>query len=568
MSTAIPCGASQNSDAGTRRVLVLTLLAAAVLRLVIAGAAPVFDPTEGRYAEIARNMADTGDWVTPRLWVDGDQVPFLGKPPLFFWTAALSIRLFGRNEFAVRLPSFLASAALLFLMFVVLSRYLGRSVAESAVLMTATSGIFFFLSGSVAVDMHLALCVAGALLAYLAFALEPDERIQKRWSLLVFLLLAGGFMTKGPVALVLFGLPVLLWTAFRKKWRLLAHHAWWTGIPLFALLVVPWFVLAEVRNPGFLHYFFVNENLLRFLRPEYGDLYGTGHPFPRGSAILMFVVAAIPWSGIAIWRAATSRRALFKELMNDDVQVLLVLGFAAPVLFWCFARQLLLTYMAPMIPSLCTWVAVTRGSDEGAVRSGNRIALGAVAVWIVALVAAVPMASGDSTRNILQEARRVVQELDVSDEVTFANRTPQSAFFYAPDIVHDHSREGIGETVQQALDTYQRRLLIVRGVDLGRVPPDLLDRLLLVGRSPGWLLYVTRLRKADPPSPDRRRADAARLGVEPARPRPHQWSLPAIRLTSGPMRSLRMTGANSPSSRSGISGACGSAGAGRAILAR
>ncbi len=130
------------------RPLVLVLLAAAVFRLVVTGAAPVFDPTEGRYAEIARNMADTGDWVTPRLWVDGEHVPFLGKPPLFFWTAALSIRVFGANEFAVRLPSFLAGAALLFLMFTVLSRYLGRSVAESAVLMTLTSAIFFFLSGA------------------------------------------------------------------------------------------------------------------------------------------------------------------------------------------------------------------------------------------------------------------------------------------------------------------------------------------------------------------------------------------------------------------------------------
>ncbi len=161
--------------------------------------------------------------------------------------------------------------------------------------------------------MHLALCVAGSLMAYLAFALEPDERIQKRWSLLVFVLLAGGFLTKGPVAIVLFGLPVLLWTAFRKRWRLLARHAWRTGIPLFALLVVPWFVLAEMRNPGFLHYFFVNENLLRFLRPEYGDLYGTGHPFPRGSAVLMFVIAAIPWSLVAIRRAGTAPRRSSKR---------------------------------------------------------------------------------------------------------------------------------------------------------------------------------------------------------------------------------------------------------------
>ena len=474
------------------RTVVLVLLIAATLRLVISGVLPVIDPTEGRYAQIAREMAVSGDWVTPRVWNYGEQVPFLGKPPLFFWAAALSIKVFGANEFAVRLPSFLSAAALLILMFVVLSRYMNRRVAVSATVMTATSLLFFALSGGVALDMQLALFVTGALLAYLAFAIEADLTMRKRWSLLVFLLLAGGFLTKGPVAIILFGIPVFLWTLWRKKWHLLRHHAWLTGILLFALLVIPWFILAEVRNPGFLHYFFVNENLMRYLSPEYGDLYGTGHPYPRGSAIVMFLLGALPWSMVAAWLAVKIRWSGMREILHDDVQSFLVLGFVANVAFWCFARQLLPTYMAPMIPMLTAWIAVNTRESEVALRGRHRMALATLVVWFVLLIGAIPALSQDSTREILDEAARVARELNIPVDVTFADRTPQSAYFYSNDHVNAHPREAVSKTVRRVLDSGERRLLIMRPGHVEDVPAHLLDRLLLVGQSDGWFLYVTR----------------------------------------------------------------------------
>jgi 4-amino-4-deoxy-L-arabinose transferase-like glycosyltransferase len=477
--------------AGFSSSLVLALLAAAVLRLALSGASPVLDPTEGRYAAIAQEMAVTDDWVTPRVWVNGEHVPFLGKPPLFFWSAALSTKILGANEFAVRLPSFAAGAALLILMYVVLSRYVARRVATSAAFMTVTSFVFFFLSGSVVLDMELMFFVAGALTAYLAFVLEPDTRARKRWSLLIFLLLAGGFLTKGPVALILFGLPVFLWTVWRRKWRLLTQHAWWIGVPLFAALVVPWFALAAARNPGFLRYFFVNENLLRYLAPNYGDLYGTGHPYPHGSALVMFVLSALPWSLVAVWLTVKKRWAWFAEMLHDDVQSFLFFGFTANVVFWCFAHQLLLTYMTPMVPMLTGWIAVTLCNAEDSSRRAARLALATCVVWFAVLVVSIPALASDSTRGILSEAGRVASELNIPDRVTFTHRTPQSAFFYAPNRIENHPTELAEVTIRRALEPGEPRLLAVRRDQVDSVPADLLDRLLLVGSSDGWLLYVT-----------------------------------------------------------------------------
>jgi hypothetical protein len=167
--------------------LILLLGAFLILRLGLIFSVPLADPTEGRYAEVSRQMVVGGDWVTPRIWINGELIPFLGKPPLHFWLAALSIRGFGSNEFAVRLPGCLAAILTLLLTFGVLKRYEDRRTALLATLIGGTSLGFFLLSGASIVDMTLTLCTTGPLLAYFAFLREPDCRLKKRWSLLVFL---------------------------------------------------------------------------------------------------------------------------------------------------------------------------------------------------------------------------------------------------------------------------------------------------------------------------------------------------------------------------------------------
>ncbi len=223
--------------------------------------------------------------------------------------------------------------------------------------------------------------MAGALLAFLAFTLALDDQTQKRWSVLVFALLAGGFLTKGPVALVLFGLPVLTWTAWHRCWYLLRRQAWATGMPLFLALVVPWFVIAEMQNPGFLRYFFINENFLRFVAHDYGDLYGSGHLFPRGAAAVMFGLAVLPWTPVGAWIVFRGGLSGFLTMLRDDLQSLLFFGFAFNVLFWCFARQLLPTYMMPMAPLFATWVA-SYGGTVGIHRDVIiKLGVATMAVW-------------------------------------------------------------------------------------------------------------------------------------------------------------------------------------------
>jgi 4-amino-4-deoxy-L-arabinose transferase-like glycosyltransferase len=333
--------------------------------------------------------------------------------------------------------------------------------------------------------------VAGALLAYLAFALEHDPGIQRRWSLAVFVLLAGGFLTKGPVALVLFGMPVFLWTVLRRKWRLFGRHAWSLGIPAFILLVAPWFILAELRNPGFLRYFFINENLLRYLSPEYGDLYGTGHQFPLGTAALMFLVACLPWTPVAVWFLLKRRGAAVRRAFADDVSLFLFLGFTVNVIFWCFARQLLGTYLLPTIPIFAIWFAHVIFRDHGEGLALSRLAAGAAAAWVILLIAAGPVASRGSTRGVLAEASEIARRNHISSRVVFAGRTPYSATFYSPGGIAIHPNQPVGKTLGEVNEAKEPTLLILSESDVERIPTDLRQHLKPMASDKHWMILAT-----------------------------------------------------------------------------
>src|SRR5271170_605098 len=161
------------------------MLAAVVLvaafRLMSLGTFALTDNTEARYAEIGWQMCRSGDWVTPRLYMSGELVPFWAKPPLFFWTTALSFGAFGPSEWAARFPNFLF-AALMVGCTIAFGRALwGNRVGALAGLILASSGLFFVLAGSCVLDMALAASVSAALMCFALFIKAGAGGGSQRW---------------------------------------------------------------------------------------------------------------------------------------------------------------------------------------------------------------------------------------------------------------------------------------------------------------------------------------------------------------------------------------------------
>jgi 4-amino-4-deoxy-L-arabinose transferase-like glycosyltransferase len=478
------------------RTVLLLLCVFVAVRAVTLPILPVTDNTEGRYATISMEMADSGDWITPWIWIGGQHMPFLGKPPLHFWLTALSIRLFGANEFSVRFPSLIGAVFLVAFMWVILRQYGEIDVAHRAVMMVSSSVLFFVLAGAVVIDMTLALCVTGSVLSYQAFLVETVRRRKRLWSLSVFIFLGLGFLTKGPIAVVMFGIPVFLWTLIHKRWATLKDHLWSIGVPAFLAFNAPWFWLAEIRNPGFLKYFFYNENLLRFVTHDYGDLYGSGHLFPYGTAIPMLLLAGLPWTlwCVALLFRKQGRKWLLGSL-KDERTSLFALGLIGITLFLCLFRQLLLTYVLPVLPMFAIWGAVFLQKSGITRRAMIRLAAVALILYGVAYPLVLPQAEKRSAHGIVGLAREAKARLSLDGGLLFISEVPNSAYFYGHDLILPYDKKNSSLCISQALGSGKNHLYVIPRKIEKKVPKQLLGQLRPVSTLDDWTLY----RAAHPP---------------------------------------------------------------------
>lgn len=399
------------------------LLAILLLRMLLAAVLPMMDTTEPRYAEISRLMVERQDWVTP--WFD-EQTPFWGKPPLSIWGQALAIQWFGPNDLAPRLPSWLLAFVLAWMTAHLATRRYGRPAGLWAALALVSMALPFASAGAVMTDMFL---VLGVMMSLSSFAMVlMGEASFWRW--IFFIGLAVSMLAKGPVGVVLTGIPMGGWFLFAGGWRRVwAVLPWVRGTLLTLLLVTPWYLAAETRTPGFLDYFFIGEHVRRFTEPGWaGDLYGRAHEEPRGMIWLYWLAASFPWGLLLLWRAgqwiALSRA---KVLRADPVMLLLVGWMLAPMLLFTLAGNILWTYVLPGLPAVAVLLAPALQDLNARLRQGL--------LWLVPMLA---LAGGvfvlnnpDAWRSERANLAAVEKDGGELSSMVYLREVPFSARYYA-----------------------------------------------------------------------------------------------------------------------------------------
>lgn len=400
------------------RALFSGLILLLVVRLLAMVWVPLTDPTEARYAEIARIMVDTGNWITPQFDYG---IPFWAKPPLHTWLAAIGIAAFGLSPFAARLGILLSTIATL----VILWRW-GRGVSDSrtaliAVLVTASAGVFFVSAAFVQTDMVLTLGVVASMAGF-----YNGLKGGRSWGWLFFLGIAIGLLAKGPIAVVLSMTPIALWIIWRRNWRELKRLPWLGGTILCLLLVLPWYAAAEMATPGYLRYFLIGEHIERFLVPGWkGDLYGSGREHARGTIWLFWIIATLPWSPLLptlLWRQRLGR------VSDDDGLHLYLLLFAlTPLVFFTVAANILIAYVLPGIPAAALLAVIlwTRTDHSGA----GWLKLG-LAEIIVLTIGLIGLSLFGGARTLLPTEDRLVAAYPGSGRLAIlASRSFSSEFY-------------------------------------------------------------------------------------------------------------------------------------------
>lgn len=385
----------------------------------------LIDPTETRYAVIAQNMLLSGDWITPRLPTETGLELYFSKPPLHYWLTALAYKLFGIDEWTSRLPSYLGLLLIIISMLIYSERFLDRKAGYIAGIVCTSSPLMLILAGSSTIDVTFSGFTSAALVAF-AITLDRYQSGQKSTfaglSCSVFTALA--FLTKGPAAVIMIGIPILALFLLKRELSVLKCLPWFRGALLFLTICLPWFYFIEQANPGSVKYFFMNENFLRFLIKDYGGKYGAAHIKPYGSIWWMWGLSMLPWS---LFLA----RALLKNLINcrtlrissaNQWSVLMLAWGLTPMIFFTFARSILPAYVIPGIPGLALYLAHlmhTKQDSQPVPNSGinptpkpitndgqlyiHEVALGMTCLFLLALIPlATVIESNKSAENILK----------------------------------------------------------------------------------------------------------------------------------------------------------------------
>jgi 4-amino-4-deoxy-L-arabinose transferase-like glycosyltransferase len=412
MSTVLPEVAPVNTAARrSTRLVLAALLLIITFRLLSLGLYPLSDNTESRYAEIARRMALSGDWITPRI---ADNTVFWGKPPLSSWLSASSIQLLGVNEWAVRLPSVLLALAVTALVW----RWSSARSARWSVLTAAAlwgSGAFFIAAGAVMTDMALVTAVTLAMFGFWHAQSASTVRSRRLHGYLFFAGLGLGMLAKGPVALLLIGLPITTWAVLTYSLpRIIRSMPWLAGSAIAAIVCLPWYILAELKTPGFLEYFLIGEHWLRFTKPGWaGDLYGSAHLQPRGMIWAYLFAGMFPWTllvgALLLKRRMNRQQEVRNTFLASHEGLYLLLWALAPALFFMLARNILWTYVLPGIPALAILVGCILATEH---REKVADALTCAGTLLTgALFAAVLLAQGtyggvNSTKGVLDAFRQ------------------------------------------------------------------------------------------------------------------------------------------------------------------
>jgi 4-amino-4-deoxy-L-arabinose transferase-like glycosyltransferase len=335
------------------------------------GQSAITDSDEAFYAESAREMVATGDWLTPRF----NETDRFEKPVLYYWLAASAYVVFGVNEMAARLPSALAGLGLALLTFAMARRWLDPATALTAGLITATSFGYVSMARQALPDLPLAFFVSlttwGLIRAWLddpAGTPSTDAATRKHWLLVAATAGACGFLMKGPVAIALPGIvviPMLGWEAWwgRSRAHLRAGDIAFAGT-VFALLAAPWFIaMANEHGLAYLQRFFIGENVERFATERYNAArpfwyYG---PIVAGGLLPWSPYMVLWWPGIV--DMIRTRRA------PSLITLRLIVWAVAPLVFYSLSVGKQPRYILPVLPPLAVLLAV---AIQTHVRSDDR----------------------------------------------------------------------------------------------------------------------------------------------------------------------------------------------------
>ncbi len=306
------------------------------------GSRPLNVPDEARYTEIPLEMIATHDYITPHL----DGIKYFEKPALFYWMQTSAIKILGNNNWAYRITTELM--AMLGCLFVYIGGRLlfDRRTGWLAAGVLATNILYFAFAHVVTLDMTLSVFMTGTLLSFIVAMRYPPGKTRRylMWCCYIFAALA--VMTKGLVGIILPGFIVLVWMALFNEWRQLKSCYLISGIVLFLLIVLPWHIAVQIKNPEFFYFYFIQQQFTRYLT----NYAGRFKPF--WFFIPIITIGLYPWICFLVQAIKFHLPQRWHERKTYKEALFLLIWATTIFVFFSLSKSKLIPYILPTIPPL------------------------------------------------------------------------------------------------------------------------------------------------------------------------------------------------------------------------
>jgi len=335
-----------SGDSWRRDLPILTLLLGVFFGIKL-GDRALWSPVEGHYAEIAREMVVSKDYVTPHI----AGLKYLEKPPLFYWLESANIKLFGLNEWSLRVwPALFAVVGCLAVYFAG-SRLFDRRVGLISSVVLATSSLWYVMGHVIDLDMTVSVLITCSLLCFLLGTLEWPGYKRRFWMWGLFVFSALATLAKGLIGIVIPGMVIGSWILILDEWNILRTLYLPSGVALFLLIAAPWFALVSWANPGFLKSYFFVEHFQRYLTKPEG-------PYEQPWAYVpILLLGMFPWS-VFMLQALKHNGCIPWHKRHQYKEVLFLLLWAGWVfLFFSASGYKGVPYILPMFPPLVILIA-------------------------------------------------------------------------------------------------------------------------------------------------------------------------------------------------------------------
>lgn len=307
------------------------------------GSHALFTPDEGRYSEVAREMVASGDYITPRL----NGVAFLDKPVLYYWLQASAINLFGLKEWALRFWPALIGVLGCLITYAAGNLLFSRRTGIIGALILATSPLYYGAAHYANLDLEVAVLIGNSLMLFIMAAQSPQGKSRSLLMLAAYFFAALAFLTKGLIGIVFPAMVIGAWILLLNRWSILKSMHLVIGLIGFTLLTLPWYILVQKANPEFLHFFFVTQQVARFL---------TKADFNNKTVFWFYVPIVIagifPWCVFVIQAVSQHIKKVWQDRQKHAANLFILLWLVIIFTFFSIPKSKTVGYILPIFPAL------------------------------------------------------------------------------------------------------------------------------------------------------------------------------------------------------------------------